>query len=274
MKKLFFLVAALAVMSAVTAQKHDKKERHNKDHSSYLPQKGDIATGVDLVGIVKFVGNSIAGGGDYENIAPFKGNFFAKYFVTDNIALRGHLALGVSNGTERGFVRDDVAYAADNTSEAKVTDEQKYRLNNFNFGLGVEFRRSLRRLQGYVGAEAFISTSSYGTTYKYGNKITSTNNRPSSYWGGYERPLSESRKLLGGGMSIFTGVDYFISRNVSFGFEFSLSGEGLRNNAEKRTYEEWDTVNDVYKKTDEERRPKRNLFSIYPNAGANLMFYF
>ncbi len=269
------LAAALAVVCGASAQKNDK-DHHHKDYSSYLPKKGDVATGVDLVGIVKFVGNSITGN-DYGNaVAPFEGDLFAKYFITDNIALRARLGLGVSNYMQRAYIRDDAARRINPQTTAEVMDQKSNRSNSFNLGVGVEFRRGVRRVQGYAGAEAFFGSSSRKYEYKYGNAITEWNYNPSSAFGTtYDgRTLNESDKSLFGGLALFTGVDYFISRSVSLGFEFGLSGTGTRRSPEEYSYERWDTTADAYKKTSKESVPKQTGFSIVPSAGANLMFYF
>jgi hypothetical protein len=277
MKKLLFLAAAFVAVSGASAQMHDNV-RHHEDYSSYLPQKGDIATGVDIVGMVKFIGNSISDNKIEKNaITPFSnGNFFAKYFLTDKIALRAHLGVGVSNGTDREFVRDDLAYAVNPQTTAQVVDSEKFRYNSFDFGIGVEFRRSLRRVQGYVGAEALIGTSSNKNSYEYGNKYSLINTRPTSAFstGYYARPLEESVKTISGGLAVFTGVDYFFSRNVSIGFEFSLAGYGSRSSVSEYSYEEWDATNAVVKTTSKDTYPKQHSFNIRPTAGANLMFYF
>ncbi len=257
-----------------SAQKHGK-ENHHKDYSSYLPKKGDLATGVDLVGMVKFVGNSISDKSEEDAIAPFdSGNFFAKYFVTDNIALRARLSLGVSNSTNRVFAPDYAARQADPNSDAEVVDTHKRKSNNFTLGLGVEFRRSMRRVQGYAGAEAFIGSGSSKDIYEYGNSLNTLRNYYGAGYNNNGRTLERPQKSLSGGLAIFTGVDYFISRNVSLGFEFSLAGVGTSIKPVSHTYEEWDGDTDKYKKTTEEMFPKQSQFRIAPSAGANLMFYF
>jgi hypothetical protein len=278
MKKLLVLVIALATVSVASAQKRDneRQERHQKDYSSYLPKKGDIAMGVDLVGIVKFAGNSIAGTADRYDVAPFKGDIFAKYFLTDNIALRGRLGLDVANTATKHFVQDDVAVAADPESDKRVTDITKINGNSFQLGLGIEFRRGIRRVQGYAGAELFIGRTHRKTSYEYGNQITEDNQHPTSIYGGYNsRLLEQSSNAINGGLAIFAGVDYFIARNVSLGFEFGLTGSGTSSPISATDItEEWDTANNVYKKTTEKYFPKQSSFGITPSAGANLMFYF
>jgi hypothetical protein len=275
MKKFLFLVVIIATVSVASAQKRDneRQSRHQKDYSSYLPKKGDIVTGVDLVGIVKFAGNSIAGTANRSDVAPFDGDLFAKYFLTDNIAFRARLGVVVANTTSKRFVRDDVAFAADPTSDKEVTDVLKQGDNAFDLGLGIEFRRGIRRVQGYAGAELFIGRNHSKRTNEYGNKITQTNQNPSGTYG-TPRELENYRGTLRGGLAIFTGVDYFISRSVSIGLEFSLSGAGNTMLSQKYITEEWDTVNDVLKKTTDDTFPKQSGFNIAPSAGANLMFYF
>ncbi|MDR2891029.1 MAG: hypothetical protein LBV18_05435 [Alistipes sp.] len=276
MKKLI-LMAAMVAVTAITTATAQELDRHSRDYSSLLPQKGDLATGIDLAGAAKFIGNSFADNKAEGNaITPFGGaNFFAKYFIADNIALRARLGFGVTNITNREFVVDDAAYALDPMTPKEVTDAYKTSEKSFDLGVGIEFRRSLRRVQGYAGAELFIGTLSEKHSYEYGNAITQTNQNPTSYWGGYgERDLEEKMSGVRGGLSIFTGVDYFISRNVSMGFEFGLTGYGTSIRPVSLTTEMWDTVTNAYKKETDETNPKQGRFDIAPTAGLNMMFYF
>lgn len=279
-------MAALFAVSVASAQRHDgerhdegRADRHHKDFSHILPQQGDLATGIDLAGAVKFIGNSFADSKpEGRAITPFGGNaFFAKYFLTDNIALRARLGVNVGNYTERAFSIDDVAYAVDPTTDRKVTDTEKYRYGGFDLGVGIEFRRSLRRVQGWVGAEAFIGTVGERYAFEYGNAITSTNPHPSTSLGGFYgkgRLLEEKSRSIRGGLSVLTGVDYFLSRNVSLGLEFGLTGYGTLTKPQGYDYERWDTVGNKLEKDHEERFPKQTKFDIVPTAGVNLMFYF
>ncbi len=267
---------ALISVSFANAQKHDRNRDHQKDFSSMTPKKGDLATGIDLAGAVKFIGNSFADNKmEEEPIKPFGGGaFFAKYFLTDNIALRARLGVNASNYTVRRFVRDDIANALGEVAE--VTDTKKTNTSGFDFAVGVEFRRTLRRVQGYVGIEAFIGTASNKTAYEYGNAITVDNKYPTNAFFDpyYGRVLNESSSTTRGGFSIFMGVDYFLSRNVSLGFEFGLFGYGSSYKYDGVEYEVWDYYTDVYKRDTEDKMPKQNQFNINSTASVNLMFYF
>jgi hypothetical protein len=286
MKRLFFSLAALAAITVGNAQQHPKQHFQHRDDDiialemvRLLPKKGDLATGVDVAGMVKFIGNSISDQKmEGDAVSPLGGDFFAKYFLTDKIALRAHVGVGASNYTRRRFVRDDVKVELYEEYDARTTDIEQHRSSSFMLGLGAEYRRGLRRVQGYAGAEVILQCYSQNTQYEYGNAITSSNRTP-SYVLGYqnysgERDLRRSSKSFSGGLTLFTGVDYFFSRNVSLGFEFSLSGLATRTKAQKHSFEVWDTELDEYRKTEEDSMPKQGDFSINPAAGANLMFYF
>ncbi len=275
MKKLLIVIAALTAAVSANAQ----------ESSSRLPQKGDIATGVDLVGMIRFVGNTMSSKTEGEAVAPFNGDFFVKYFVSDRIALRAHLGLGVENSMRRELVRDDEAYARDNASVAKKQDEERHRARNFSLGAGVEFRKGLRRVQGYAGAELFVATGSDKYEFRHGNRITENNLNPTtalgvntSYpYGPIERYLERSGRSISGGMALFTGVDYFISRSVSLGFEFSLSARGTtvkpyKSVSERRVPTPKDGASNYQQF--EETRPQQKSFTLAPVGGANMMFYF
>src|SRR5690606_28297955 len=125
MKKLF-LVGALALFSAVSAQE-------------FKPTAGDVT--VDL-GVAGGLGNTTINLPDqgFGTGAMFK----ARYFKTENIAYRGTLFVG-------------------NTSETNNLPTEKEEMNVYGFGLGFGMERHFtgtERLSPYVGGDVLLGYSS------------------------------------------------------------------------------------------------------------------
>src|SRR5690606_2132645 len=121
MKKLF-LVGALALFSAVSAQE-------------FKPTAGDVT--VDL-GVAGGLGNTTINLPDqgFGTGAMFK----ARYFKTENIAYRGTLFVG-------------------NSSETNNSNNQKQEIDNYGFGLGFGMERHFtgtERLSPYVGGDVLL----------------------------------------------------------------------------------------------------------------------
>jgi hypothetical protein len=234
MKKL--IIASLCVFAVLyTSQAQETK----KDFSDILPKKGTLSLGLDLANMIRFIGNSNSSHGtfnypDYNMVTSsqqsimFNPTLFGKYFLSDNTALRLRFGIGIHNVTRREFIRDDVANLnnplADNwLTEALVVDEMKERNTQLELGIGYEYRRSLWRMQGYAGAEIFASYNFHKEYYTYGNKISATNQIPTSYDFWMDQIVNTPVRMLqvkGGnrinyGGAIFTGADLFISKNIS-----------------------------------------------------------
>lgn len=134
MKKLF-LVGALALFSAVSAQE-------------FKPTAGDVT--VDL-GVAGGLGNTTINLPDqgFGTGAMFK----ARYFKTENIAYRGTLFVG-------------------NTSETNNLPNEKEEMNVYGFGLGFGMERHFtgtERLSPYVGGDVLLG---YGSMNIKSTEIT------------------------------------------------------------------------------------------------------
>lgn len=134
MKKLF-LVGALALFSAVSAQE-------------FKPTAGDVT--VDL-GVAGGLGNTTINLPDqgFGTGAMFK----ARYFKTENIAYRGTLFVG-------------------NSSETNNSNNQKQEIDNYGFGLGFGMERHFtgtERLSPYVGGDVLLG---YGNGNVKSTEIT------------------------------------------------------------------------------------------------------
>jgi hypothetical protein len=286
MRKIIIVsIAFVFAIATVFAQEEGKKDRGGKDFSEILPHAGDIALGLDLAQFIKTINNSITNAATGNTVVAFQSNFFGKYFLTDKSALRARLGIRINNRTDRQFVRDDAANIInppiDPIDEIKTVDVYKNRQTNLVLGIGYEYRRSLWRVQGYVGGELFGGVILNKELYEYGNPMTDVNQAPTTTGAPLfpAQPISGNRPLesvkgntmiLGAG--IFIGADLFICRNLSIGAEFNLSGNYQRVGERSFKTETW-LLNQAY--TAEERiRPVTSSFNLIPSGGLNLSVYF
>lgn len=288
MKKIFLIIMiSVVTFSFASAQTEVTPE---KDYSVYFPKQGDFALGADMAYFVKFVGNTIFnnGMGDpaYPGVNAFQSDFFGKYFLTENQAVRARLGIGIDNSKIRNFVQDDNKLIFDPFSDAKVVDTRIQRMSGAELGVGMELRRSLWRLQGYVGGEVFFGYNRQKLSYEYGNEVTSANQTPTSTAFNFDPISGTSENIIGNkrvlsynginqinyGLGAFVGVDYFISRNISLGFEFKLEGRATRTGEATAITETWKSDQLFVK--EELMMPVSTSFALKPVTYFSLMFYF
>jgi hypothetical protein len=283
MKKLSIVLVCVFCSFALFAQENENG-KNKKDYSDLFPKAGTFAVGLDAAQIVKFIGAQTFGW--FNNnasidspIAAFQSDFFGRYFLLDKLALRVRFGLDVHNYTERGFVRDDYKFFNDPFSEEETVDAHKYRNSKFELGIGAEYRRSLWRLQGYVGGELFFGYGYVNNSYEYGNAITEMNQNPTTHnfgnniLGSGVRALKrENDKTFYYGGGLFLGVDFFIAKNVSVGVEFNLRAEASYTGEIADITESWQH-NKVFIK-EKLITPANSDFQIKPLGFLNLMFYF
>jgi len=302
MKKIFLIIILTATtFSYVFSQTPEKEIIAEKDYSVYLPQAGDFSLGVDMGNFIEFIGSTIFGNlvnrvedasemqiGDRLNaVQAFQSDIFGKYFLTDTRALRARLGIGINNSTIREFIKDDFAAINDPFSEVKTVDTRIQRFYSVELGVGMEFRRSLWRVQGYVGGEVFGGYSHRNLSFEYGNNITAVNQNPSmaQNWldenGNIEnissangnRILNKNKiNTYNYGLGLFVGADYFISRNLSFGVEFKLEGRAFHTGEVSAITEGW-RLDNVYTK-EELVTPRTRGFSLVPITYLSFAFYF
>ena len=278
---LFF--AASNVLAQELQEKTERTRRKaEKDFSHLFPQKGNFALGLDMAQFTQSILSGITKATDYEPVWAFQSDFHGKYFLTNTSALRLRLGIGINNFTEREFVTDDAANLLNPLPhspilEAKTVDVWKNRNTGIELGIGYEFRRTLWRVQGYVGAEVFGGILLNRDFFEYGNPMTATNQTPTIAYGnglgtGSYRLLDSKGFGFTTGASLIIGADWFVCRNFSIGAEFSLQGRYNRWNEVTGKTETW--LFDQAYTAAEKIKPVDSSFGINPNWGLNLMIYF
>jgi hypothetical protein len=203
MKKIILTVAAVFALTFANAQDIKSSKGEN-----YLPEAGDWAIGFNADGLFKYAGNmfSQAGNNDapsvnFQNESYFQnGNaatFVGKKFITDKMAYRVMANFYVNSGSSGD--------AAASAGEKKET--------NFGLkaGLGKEWRRGKTRLQGFYGADLYLSFTSNKTTNTKTVSLVNTAN--------FERTESSNRFGLGARGCL--GAEYFLFPKISIGAQYT-----------------------------------------------------
>lgn len=241
MKKILsiIIIGLLPLMGANAQEKAQK---------NYLPEEGDWALGIDVVPLLKYVGNAFNGNTNNElkglSGTPFtKGTKFdnktlmpdvsimGKYLLTDEWALRANVGIMIRSEYERSYIKDDKAAFLNPLSNDKVIDKAHYMKNGMSIMLGAEYRKGSKRVQGVFGAGLLFAFMNNKDTYTYGNEMTSINQNPTD-----SRPTNNSipsgyRVLTNNndGSNFYTGItgsagiEWFVAPKISLGAEVNLS---------------------------------------------------
>lgn len=291
MKKFISLiVAGLMSFVAISAQ--------NEGGKNYLPEKGDMAFGINVKPVLKYVGNvfnsSVDNELDYLGGEPISTKEYrndiipdvsvmGKYMLTENWGLRANVGMMFGTDKKRSYVADDQNAELNPFDETKLIDVKKTKKNGMSLLLGAEYRKGNNRVQGVFGMGVLFGVLSEKTTYKYANAVTSLNQNPTSAW--YSdwtkspyRPLEEKTdKGVFYGITGSAGIEWFVAPKVSLGAEVNLSLYGI-NEGQLYTISEGYNVasQKVEERTDLTSPGDRNFRFGTENLGGSLYmaFYF
>ena len=130
MNRLLIAVAAASLIASSTVATAQEQQTRQ-----YLPEHGDFAIGIDVMPLLKTIGNAFnkdesvpVGGSPFvygdNNSMYLKPNvsIAAKYMLSDSWGLKLNLGIAVRNNQNRYYVNDDLNGYLDPNSGAKVTD--------------------------------------------------------------------------------------------------------------------------------------------------------
>ena len=228
--------------------------------------------------------NSAPGASFLTNSQISNNHIFAKYFLTDNSAIRATLGFNLVNNFDRKYVQDDAAVFADPLSNALKQDMEQTIASSFVVGAGYEMRRGNSKVQGYYGGNAFFTISNSRREYSYANPYSELNPNPSTTNFGVNNALGDDRMLIdydgqvrGFGVGGFLGIECFIFPKVSLGAELGYNYLYTKTGQSRYHYESWnvDVVEEKIK-IDESTSISTNNFLGTANPTANffLMFHF
>ena len=244
MKKLISIITIICLLPLMGVSAQEKAEKQ------YLPEEGDWAIGIDVVPLLKYVGNAFNGSQENEieslGGAPFTKNnknfrnrmlmpdvsIMGKYMLTDEWALRANVGIMVRSEYDRRYVKDDKAALLNPLSNDKVIDKAHHSRNGMSIAVGAEYRKGSKRVQGVFGAGLLFAFQNDKTTYSWGNEMTTINQNPSiAFDRNNETMLGDNRILKnnGQGSDFYTGitgsagVEWFIAPKISLAAEVNLS---------------------------------------------------
>ncbi len=233
MKKSLFLLFASFSFIAANAQQITSKKGF-----PVLPEKGDWAISLNADGIFGWVGdlaNGTIGNGapTVNSLTPL--TFVGKKFTSDKNALRVIASLGVGNvsNTAENVTSDEEG----TTASIVFADKNTWKSSTTNFaltaGVGKEWRRGKTRLQGYYGADVFLTFQTSTT------KITNTNQNST----GFKESKFATTGLgsaFGIGANGFLGAEYFIFPKMAIGAQYQYGLNIAVAGAAKESVTGWD----------------------------------
>lgn len=244
MKKLIAIILSVCLFPAMLGAEEKEKKQ-------YLPEEGDWALGIDVVPVLRYIGNAFNGTNGTNEITHVGGTPFTsgnahfrdrglmpdvsimgKYMLTDEWALRANIGLMISAENEKAYSINDQALLANPLSEAKVTDGVRHERNGVSMMLGAEYRKGSRRVQGVFGGGLLFAFQNNKDTYSWGNAFTEINQSPSSYtFAGMPNVPAGYRVLKqnGTGSDVYlgltgsAGIEWFVAPKIALGAEVNLS---------------------------------------------------
>lgn len=295
MKKLFLTIPLVAFMLNISvaqeAEPNDtnfKPQMVSKKGFNILPEKGDFALGFDAVPLVNFALNAVKlfdDTGDYAQhpgyVSGFNNVIVGKYFLTDNMALRGKFGLNTySEKYVEYFTNpaDVFNFPGEPDQWNEIKDVESEFEREFFVGFGVEFRRGHNRLQGFYGGELILGFGSQGESYKYGvemneEAITNGYQNADGSWVSSGRVLKSSDGLgTALGVRGFVGVEYFVAPKISLAAEFGW-GLGLVSISRGSVKtESWNTTDGVAEIETNKGNYKGSAFVFAVDDGAGMGF--
>jgi hypothetical protein len=220
-----------------------------------LPVKGNWGVSLDIAPFIKQVDN-------YNNnnaplytsrIANTPNSILVKYFIKDDLAIRGKFRVGLTSTNINALIPD-----VNNTNTIDITYlEESVKINQYTIGLfgGLEKRKTKGKVQGILGGEMGIAFGNgFKFDYTYANPITIDNQLPAttnfSNQLGVSNITSSSRILSnnqGYNFSFITravlGAEYFFFPNFSLGFEYAWGLDLSSTKDVLITEEYWDATN-------------------------------
>lgn len=198
-----------------------------------LPQQGEMALGIDAMPVFGYFGdlfNGTVGNNtdfDFVNGLYNANTIYVKYYLEDQVAIRGAVRIGYENWIDKEFVTMDQQIP---DPLVQVTDKNSF--NSTNIGVGGDYLmyRGKGRVQGYFGGGAFVNYNTWKDSFTYGNPITTEFSSPTWYDFGLGAQVSGGERILeqysnndfGITLRGVIGVEYFFAPKISVGGEMGL----------------------------------------------------
>jgi len=253
MKKYIGLLLLIASVSVVTYGQADslkhKAHLYSKKGIYILPEKGDIAVGIDAYPLFNYIGGIFSNNDATTPYVSYPDDFggtygiYAKYMLQSDLAIRAIFRFD-NDIRQSVYVVPKSTLAYDPLHPEYVNDVVKTTSSLYHFGIGIEKHRGNSRVQGIYGAEAVYGFRHLLYDYTYGNPITRDFITPQTYSNSYsngQRIIEDQYQTNQyAGARAFLGVEFFIGPKISLSGEFGFSAlyEWRKNRAQ--IYEYWD----------------------------------
>ncbi len=249
MKQLILFTCIFACSFICTANVQDAKPV-SKHGIPILPEKGDCGFGLDANPFFNYLAQifSVGPGNPFPTFHFVDGqSFYGKYYIEDNIAIRGVVRFGYLKDVNSRFVIKD-----QNESDPfiKVKDTRTQHYTNFSIGADYLIYRGYGRLRGFYGTGLHCGFGNFNESFEYGNPMNEENPSPTSYnWGnnlpyisnGSARVLEKKEKM---GFAIsaqaLVGAEYFFAPKISIGGEFGFGVFYANYDHRTEKLERWD----------------------------------
>lgn len=283
----FSTISSAQVDSLSNSKRVQKVTLVSKKGINILPEKGEIAIGIDAVPILYYIGgifsNNHASTPEFTYGSDFGGlaGIYVKYMLESDLAVRANFRFDFGSITDiYNVAKSTLAY--DPNAPEFVEDLVTTKSNAIHIAIGLEKMRGKSRIQGKYGASVIFGYNKYTNSYNYGNSITNEFNTPETYNNTYVNGGRVIKDYFDKGLYLgvrgHLGIEIFIAPKLSIGGEFGYSF--IYRWAQNRTteYQYWNsseqTVSTVITKTNSNGIDDI-VFGIDRLDGAiNMFFYF
>jgi hypothetical protein len=210
-------------------------EPTTKDGAPVLPQVGDVGIAFDAVPVLNFALNAVTiaadTGADAGGLNSYPTGYnqvlVGKYYMTQQMAIRGRVGLNYSSGNVATDYDSPLDLANSDVSSddvSQITDIVSESDSEIILGGGAELRRGTTRLQGFYGGEALIGFSNSKASYDYGWAYNTDAGDLGIIGNGSTRPIDiDGGGTVSFGVRGFAGVEYFVASKISIGAEYGWS---------------------------------------------------
>lgn len=281
-------ISAFAFGQADSLGRSKKVNLYSKKGVYILPEKGEIAIGIDAFPFFYYLGgifsqyDATTPSFTYGNIFGGTTGIFAKYMLQNDLAIRTSFRGDFGSSTDI-YVVPQSTLAYDPQNPQYVNDEVTTINHLVHVGVGIEKLRGKSRIQGKYGAELIFGYNKVTTSYNYGNSITNEFNMPETYsniyYSGGERIINDYYdKGLYIGLRGLLGVEYFIGPKISIGGEFGYSFVYQWSQNRITEYQYWDSpaqqVSTVVREADNTGYDDYSLGIDQLDGSINIFLYF
>lgn len=238
--KRFTTIIAFVLCSAIFLYAQEDKKK------IYIPESGDIAFGIDLSPVFRYVGNmfnnsadntldDLAGTPVHEDLSGLATitpdvSVMAKYMFSKDWGIRTNVGIISRTNFSHRYVQDDKLVMLNPFDETKLIDDRTYNSTGASVMVGMEYRKGRNRVQGVFNFGVIAGAQNHETKYNYANAVTQVNQQPSSAWTTYPtygngyRLLEERTTMdIFAGLTAGMGVECFVAPKVALGAEVNFN---------------------------------------------------